>query len=256
AQCPGMLSSILLLDAGGAHVRHGAAPGLPESFMQRIDGEPIGPRAGSCGTAAFRREPVVVEDIETDPLWEQYRALALEYGLRACWSTPIFDAEKQVLGTFALYFRTPGRPDERHLRLIEATTHTAAIAIVKHRETEALRASEERLRLAVTGGNVGIWEWDVVSNRLVWSDQLKAIFGLPTQAQNLTLGMFIDAIHPEDRRRIDTALHSSLARRADYEAEYRILLPDGSLRWIVAKGRGEYDGIGRPLRMTGVALDI
>src|SRR4029453_5009563 len=200
AQCPGMLCSILLLDPDGVHVRHGAAPSLPESFARAIDGQSIGPQAGSCGTAAFRREPVVVEDIATDSLWDDYRDFALKHGLRACWSMPIFDEQRRLLGTFALYFRPPGRPTGRHWQLIEMATHTAAIAIVKNRETDALRASEERLRLAITGGSVGIWEWDIAANRLVWSDQLKAMFGWPAEAEDLTPKMLM--IYPEDRLRI------------------------------------------------------
>ena len=144
AQCPGMLGSILLLDSDGVHVRHGAAPSLPSSFTEAIDGQRIGPSAGSCGTAAFRREPVIVEDIATDALWEDYRDFALKHDLRACWSIPIFDEQHQVLGTFALYFRTPGRPTARHWQLIETTTQAAAFAIVKQRETEA--RSRERKR--------------------------------------------------------------------------------------------------------------
>ena len=256
AQCPGMLGSILLLDADGVHVRHGAAPSLPSSFTEAIDGQPIGPSAGSCGTAAFRREPVIVEDIATDALWDDYRDFALKHDLRACWSIPIFDEQHHVLGTFALYFRTPGRPTGRHWQLIETTTQAAAFAILKQRETEALRASEERLRLAVTGGNLGIWEWDVGTNRLVWSDQLKAMFGWPTEADDLTLKMFMDAIHPEDRFRVDAALQRSLAERSNYEVEYRILQPNGSLCWVAAKGCGEYDANGAAMRMMGVALDI
>ncbi|MGE0453270.1 MAG: PAS domain S-box protein [Vicinamibacteria bacterium] len=146
AQSAEMLSSILLLDEDGVHVRHGAAPRLPPAFTQAIDGSPIGERAGSCGTAAFRREAVIVEDIGTDPLWNDYRALAAAHGLRACWSTPIFDSQRNVLGTFALYFRQPARPTERHLRLIDVTTHTAAIAITRSREEASLRASEARYR--------------------------------------------------------------------------------------------------------------
>ncbi len=114
ALSPDMLGSVLLLDPDGLHLRHGAAPSLPEAYNRAIDGEPIGPTAGSCGSAAFRGEPVIVEDIATDPLWEHYRDFALQYGLRACWSTPIFEErerqQKPVLGTFALYFRSPGFP--------------------------------------------------------------------------------------------------------------------------------------------------
>jgi PAS domain S-box-containing protein len=130
-QTPGMLGSVLLLDADGRHLRHGAAPSLPPEFVSRVDGEPIGPRAGSCGTAAFRRESVVVDDIEKDPLWEGYRDLALAHGLRACWSTPIFDAGGRVLGTFAMYFKAPGRPAASHMNLISMVTSVAAIAITK-----------------------------------------------------------------------------------------------------------------------------
>jgi GAF domain-containing protein len=138
-QCPGMLASILLLDPDGSHVRHGAAPDLPEDYVRAIDGLPIGPQAGSCGTAAFTRKPVVVGDIATDPLWNDYRAIALKNDLRACWSTPIFDAERRVLGTFAMYFRAPGLPNQSHLRLIDISTHIAAIAITKQRAEEEIR---------------------------------------------------------------------------------------------------------------------
>ena len=148
AQCPGMLGSILLLDSDGVHVRHGAAPSLPSSFTEAIDGQRIGPSAGSCGTAAFRREPVIVEDIATDALWDGYRDFALKHDLRACWSIPIFDEQHQVLGTFALYFRTPGRPTARHWQLIETTTQAAAFAIVKQRETEA-RSWERKQTLEI-----------------------------------------------------------------------------------------------------------
>jgi PAS domain S-box-containing protein len=255
-QCPGTLCSILLLDPDGLHVRRGAAPSLPESFIRALEGQPIGPHAGSCGTAAFRREPVVVDDIATDPLWERYRAAALSHGLRACWSTPIFDADRHVLGTFALYFRAPGRPTERHLRLVDLSAHTAAISIVKHRETQALLTSEERLRLAVSGGHIGTWEWNVGTDRLVWSDELKTIFGWPIEGEDLTFGMFMDAVHSDDRTRVKAALRRSLVEYAGYDEEFRIARADGSPRWIAGKGRAQYDAEGLPVRMMGVALDI
>ena len=141
AESPDLLGAILLLDHDGVHVRHGAAPSLPPEYCRAIDGEPIGPRAGSCGTAIYRREAVVVEDIETDPLWTDYRPIARVHGLRACWSTPIFDPKRNVLGTFALYVRAPARPTGRHNHLIEMATHTASIAIVKaNGEQEQIRA--------------------------------------------------------------------------------------------------------------------
>jgi PAS domain S-box-containing protein len=257
AQSPEMLCSILLLDGSGLRLRHGAAPSLPESFTRALDGGRIGPQAGSCGTAAFRGEPVIVEDLANDPLWQDYRDLALEHGLRSCWSTAIFDEQRHVLGTFALYFREPGHPTAWHRKLIKLATSTAAIAILRDRRIETLRTSEERLRLAATGGNVGIWEWDIGTDCLVCSDELRAMFGWPTEVKtDPTLRALLDAIHPEDRLQVERELECSLAGRTDYEVEFRILRPDGSTRWIVFKARGEYSADSRPQRMLGVGLDI
>ena len=149
AQSPEMLCSILLLDSDGVHVRHAAAPSLPPEYIKGVDGSEIGACAGSCGTAAYRRKPVYVADIATDPLWDQYRHLAIPYGLRACWSTPIFDAGRNVLGTFAIFYRSVGLPDKRQLSLIETATHIAAICINKHRADAALQQSEARFRALV-----------------------------------------------------------------------------------------------------------
>ena len=132
----GVLCSILLLDADGVHVRHGAAPSLPDDYNRAIDGQAIGPNAGSCGTAAYRNQQVIVTDIATDPLWTDYRALALQHGLRACWSTPIRSVDGRVLGTFALYYREQRTPIPADLELIERLTHLTSIAIERKRAEE------------------------------------------------------------------------------------------------------------------------
>jgi diguanylate cyclase (GGDEF)-like protein/PAS domain S-box-containing protein len=141
-----VIASILLLDRHGMHLQHGAAPSLPDAYCAAIDGSAIGPQAGSCGTAAYRREPVCVADVTTDPLWADYRELAAGAGLRACWSTPIFATDETLLGTFALYYRTPREPGERDRELVEVATHVAGIAIERARSEEAAEESEERYR--------------------------------------------------------------------------------------------------------------
>ncbi|PJF23932.1 MAG: hypothetical protein CUN53_20395, partial [Phototrophicales bacterium] len=105
-----ILCTILLLDPDGIHVRHGAAPSMEPSYIRAIDGLTIGPSAGSCGTAAYRKEAVFVEDIASDPLWANYRDVALAHGLRACWSIPFTNRQGEVLGTFAMYYREPRAP--------------------------------------------------------------------------------------------------------------------------------------------------
>jgi PAS domain S-box-containing protein len=140
------IASILLLDDDGVHVHHGASPHLPDSYNRAIEGAPIGPVAGSCGTAAYRKEPVIVTDIETDPLWENYRHLILPHGLRACWSTPIINKQGKVLGTFAMYYREPRSPKPEDFKLIEFVTHLTLIVLERKRAEEKLRRSREQLR--------------------------------------------------------------------------------------------------------------
>jgi PAS domain S-box-containing protein len=142
----GSMSSILLFDANANCLRHGAAPSLPIKYTEAIDGAVIGPSAGSCGTAAYRAEAVIVSDIATDPLWTDYRDLALAHGLRACWSTPILSPEGSVLGAFATYYREPRSPTPQESNLIEQITHLASIAIARERAEAALRTSEQQWR--------------------------------------------------------------------------------------------------------------
>ena len=144
AQFAGLLCSVLLLDEDGQHARHGAAPSLPKSYAQAIDGLCIGPKAGSCGTAMYRREPVIVTDILQDPLREPYRGLVEPYGFRACWSTPILAHSGKVLGSFAMYYREPRSPSPAEARALEMATHLAGIAI----ERKLAREERERLRQA------------------------------------------------------------------------------------------------------------
>jgi len=135
----GVLGSILLLDADGKHLRHGAAPSLPQAYSAALDGAEIGPCAGSCGTAAYLGAAVFVSDIASDPLWADYKEIALPHGLRACWSTPILTRGRKVLGTFAMYHREPREPTVRDLALVDLITQTAALVIDRERAQEALR---------------------------------------------------------------------------------------------------------------------
>jgi PAS domain S-box-containing protein len=143
AQFAGLLCSVLVLDEDGQHARHGAAPSLPKAYTKAIDGLCIGPDAGSCGTAMYRRETVVVTDLQ-DPLWEPYRGLAEPYGFRACWSTPILEPSGKALGSFAMYDREPRSPSPAETRALEMATHLAGIAI----ERKLAREERERLRQA------------------------------------------------------------------------------------------------------------
>ncbi|WP_260958691.1 EAL domain-containing protein [Pseudomonas citri] len=180
SQLEGMMVSILLLDEEGKHLLHGAAPSLPKTYSELIDGIEIGPNVGSCGTSAYRREPVIVTDIEQDPLWEAYRSIAATYGLRACWSTPIMSHERKVLGTFALYAKTVRGPRPAERQLIDLATPLAGIAIER-------QLTEKRIRYmgdhdALTG----------LPNRTLLDDRLKQAILYAQRYERLVTVVFLD----------------------------------------------------------------
>lgn len=155
AQSPGMLCSVLLLSEDGDHIRHGAAPSLPDDYVKAIDGLPIGPKQGSCGTAMYRGEPVVVSDISVDPLWEDFRAFALAADLRACWSTPILSGRGKVLGSFAMYYHNPRTPTGDEASLTEVATRIAGLAIEQSAAREILARTQAQLAQATHAANTG-----------------------------------------------------------------------------------------------------
>ena len=140
AEHPEILGSILLLDDSGRHLLHGAAPQLPDFYVQAINGIEVGPDVGSCGTAAFLNERVIVSDIETDPRWANFKALASQAGLASCWSEPIRSSEGRVLGTFAMYHRRVATPTDDDIASIAAAAHLASIAIERKLLEDDLRA--------------------------------------------------------------------------------------------------------------------
>src|SRR5437867_406675 len=211
-----VLVSILLVSPDGKSLRHGAAPSLPKSYTEAIDGALIGPRSGSCGTAAYRRERVIVSDIATDPLWDQYRHLAIEHGLRACWSTPIFSTTRDVMGTFALYSREPDHPTPEQVNLIEQITHIAAVAIERKRAEEALRRSESRFEGILAIAEDAIISVDSDQRIVLFNQGAEKVFGY---AQAEVIGQPLDLLVPQrvaqaHRRHIEAFAKSPEVSRA------------------------------------------
>jgi PAS domain S-box-containing protein len=249
--------SILLLDPDGLHLRHGAAPSLPEAYVHAIDGVAIGPAVGSCGTAAFMRRQVIVSDIARDPLWTGYRDLALGHGLRACWSTPVIDSGGTVLGTFAVYYGNPQQPTEADLLLIERAAHIACIVIERKQTADALHVSEERLNLAARGSNTGIWDWDLRTNEVYFSPIWKSQLGYEEHELRGEFSEWEARVHPEDRARALATVRAYLdGAIPQYELEHRLRHKDGSYRWILAQGGTLFDAQGIPYRMAGSHIDI
>src|SRR3712207_5150919 len=227
---PGMRGSVLLLDDDGVTLRHGAAPNLPDAYCRLIDGERIGPAAGSCGTAAYRGERVIVRDIATDPLWASYRQVAEPFGLAACWSTPIVDTDGRVLGTFAMYYGEPREPTAADIELTETATRLAAKIIAGARAVDALRSSQERLHAALDASSTSTWRWDMQTNAVESDEGLFRLFGVDPATASGSFELFVSLIHPEDRQRVIDAALRCAAEGVDLDEEFRIIRPDGSDR--------------------------
>ncbi len=253
----GMLCSVLLLEADGTTLRNTAAPSLSQEYSQAIDGLKIGPCAGSCGTAVYRKQPVVVSDIGIDPLWADYRDLALSHGLQACWSTPIPAQDGSILGTFAIYYREPRTPDAEHLRLIAHATHLAALAIERDRDRTELRAAEDRYRTLVERlpaityvaelGADGPWHYV--------SPQIESILGFSAEEWLSDSWNWLNHIHSEDRDIALAAEKRFQETREMFQAEYRMFARDGRVLWFRDEGVMLQAGDGE-LLMQGVMYDI
>ena len=255
---PGLLCSVLLLDADGKTLRLGAAPTLPKEYSQAINGAQIGPRAGSCGTAAFRRQQVIVSDIATDPLWEDYRHLPLAHGLRACWSMPIASQDGSILGTFAIYYREARTPDDEHLQLIAHASHVAAIAMEWGRDKAELSAAEDRYRTLVERlpavtyiaelGATGPWHYV--------SPQIESMLGFPPAEWLSNPANWINRIHADDRENVLAVEAHFLKNRDLFQAEYRLIARDGRVLWFRDEAVMLPTAEGQPCLMQGVMYDI
>lgn len=189
---PGMIASVLVLDQQAGCFRHGASRNLPADFCEAIDGVMPGPSVGSCGTAVFTGQRVIVEDIHTNPLWEDYRDAAIEAGLRACWSEPILASCGRVIGTFAMYYREPRTPDEEDLEFVKNAAKVASLAIERVRADNVLRqmaaivdSTEDAIFLK---NNQGIIEkWNLGAER---------VYGYTSDE---AVGQSVTMLIPEDR---------------------------------------------------------
>src|SRR6266496_3098434 len=256
-QSSGVLASILLMDPNGKQLRHGAAPNLPEAYTEAIDGAFIGPSVGSCGTAAYRAEQVIVSDIATDPLWADFRDLALAHSLRACWSTPIFSSEGKVIGTFAMYYRKPRSPSPREQDTIKHITHLAGVAIQRKLAESARRESEAYLAEAQRLSHTGSWAWAPATGEIrYWSDETYRVLGFDPDAGPPRFETFFQRLYAKDQVRVRELFENAVREKADFETDYRIVHPSGAVKDIHAVGHPVGDEAGNLVEFVGTVIDI
>ncbi len=251
---PNCFCSVLLLDEDGLHLREGSGGGLPRGYMEKVDGLPIGPDVGSCGSAAFRNQTIIVQDIATDFRWAAAKGLPLAFGLHACWSVPIRDSKGGVLGTFAMYHQKPASPHPRDLAVVEAGAHLAGNAIERLTAERKLKENAQRLRVAEEAAGFGVWEMDVATDMLTLSEGAATLSGL-SGALRVPAEEMRKLIHADDRGDAAEATRASVENATSQLVEFRVMLPDGSHRWCRSKARVEITA-GKVTRIIGAIIDI
>ena len=375
-----MLCSVMLVSKDQTALEFGAGPSLPEEYTCLLTNIPIGPAAGSCGTAAYHGIPIIAEDITIHPLWESCAHVVLQHGLRACWSLPIKGSIGRMLGTFAVYYREPRAPQQADLRLLERVSSIAALAIDHASMLEAIKESEarfqafmnhspavsfikdingryiygnpqfetlsglsredlnaktvfdflpteiatrisqqdkavlarrcsleaeealpgpdgttrhwlvskfplgmaqrellggvalditdrksleretrdqaERLRLAMDIARLATWEWNMLTNQVIWSENCEEVKGLPRGSFDGTFEAYQRLVHPDDLPRLLEDIQCALSGQKPYHTEHRIMPPSGEMQWIEGNAVVYRDELGRPVRMVGTARNI
>jgi len=252
----GVYASILLMDEDRKRLRLGASPSIPRGWSDAIDGSIIGPAAGSCGTSAFLGEKVYVSDIANDPLWVDYRELALSYDLRACWSSPIFSSDRSVLGAFAIYSKNVRDITPTEERMMDQFTHLASIVVERNRAEDALRKSEAFLADGQKISHTGSWAWNLATDKVVWSDEHCRIFGYRVDEVGGTFADVLARMPSDESEHLQAIVGEAIAREDDYHIEYQATLPDGSVKQLQSLGRAIFDRDGKAVEYIGTTMDV
>ena len=255
---PGMYCCVLTLDDDGLSVRLLSAPGLPAIYAHAIDGTPIGPYAGSCGTAMYRKETVMANDIATDPLWEEHRDLALQFGLRACWAIPVLDNRDEVLAAFGVFYDTAKSPTDVEMDIFERIANLVAIIIESKKAEEELNISNERYTLVTKATNDAIWDRDLHTGLYFWGEGFYQLFGYKPGAKVRTGKFWEGHIHPRDRDRVLKGIQKFVQRKEKdlWLDEYRFKKADGSYALISDRGFLVFNKEGKVIRMVGSMQDV
>src|SRR5213592_459319 len=250
----GSLCSILLLDANGDRLWHGAAPSVPASYTSAFDGRAVGPETGPCGRATYFSEPVIVCDIAVDPLGDDYRDVALAHGLQACWSTPIFSSEGKVLGSFAVLSREPRSPTPQHEKIIAQVTHLAAVAIERKRTEQELRRSEAYSAEAQGLSLTGSFGWNVSTGEIIWSKETYCIFGYERKVKP-NLNLVLDRVPTEDRALLQKIIDHATHDGTDLDFGHRLLMADGVVKHVHVVARATKAESGAT-EFVGAVMDV
>ncbi|MCK9401982.1 MAG: PAS domain S-box protein [Chitinophagaceae bacterium] len=253
----GMICSVLKLR--GNRLYNWSSPDLSLDYCNAIDGSEIGDNNGSCGTAAFLKEKIVVSDIEHDPRWASYIDLARREGIQACWSFPIMDSHNRVMGTFAIYYKKVKSPSAEEERTLERAKNLLMVILENKIAVESVKASNRNYDMVALATNDAIWDWDVETDAITRTGKgLKILFGYDPEEAAAEKNFWDKKIHPDDLPRvIDKQLKTLNNPEALYwEDEYRFLKKSGKYAHVFDKGYIIRDESGNAIRLIGATRDI
>ncbi|HKH62289.1 MAG TPA: PAS domain S-box protein [Flavitalea sp.] len=255
---PDMICSIFVLRNDKQSIEHLSAPSLPFEFSQAINGAKIGPEAGSCGAAIFRKQRVITTEINTDPLWKDYRALAVQYNLQSCWSFPILDAQNEVFATIAAFHKYPKEPTDKEVNIMEVACNLLRIIFENKKSEASLRLSNERYLLATKATHDAIYDWDIVEDTVYRGESFYSLFGYSRTQGGGLIDFLQLKLHPEDRERVVKSLKRFVQNKsADiWECEYRFLNASGNYVVVYDRGFLIFRHDGDITRLVGSMMDI
>jgi PAS domain S-box-containing protein len=236
-----------------------SAPSLSEKFCKKIDGLEIGDMVGCCGTAAFRKQKVVVENIETSPYWAPFLELARDEGLKACWSLPILDSRNNVIGTFASYYHSPKLPSPEEEQTLERVKNLLAVILENRLSIEEVEKTNQRYDLISRATNDAIWDWNVETGEVVKSGQgMKNVFGYEYDEVQAESDFWQSRVHPDDLKRFLDEQQKAMQDPAVsyWEHEYRFRKKDGSYAHVMDNAYIIRNPEGKAIRFMGAARDI
>ncbi len=217
---PEMIGSILLMDEINPVLVHGAAPSLPDFYIKAIDGMSIGKGIGSCGTAAFVKEKVIVEEISIHPFWAKAKNLAAQAGLKACWSHPIFSSKEKVLGTFAMYYKKPQKPSEHELEFIQETANLAGIAIEKIQRNEEIRLLQNRLSNVINSMPSVLIGINAENKITLWNTEAENFTGISQKsAKKQQLFDVLRVLRPYSERVVKSLVSSQILKISSHQED-------------------------------------
>ncbi len=238
-------------------LRNMAGGSMPKDYLKLIDGLLIGSSAGSCGTAMYTGQNIIVSNIDTDPLWQNYRSFIQPFGFKACWSVPIKKTDGKIIGSLAAYFKMIRSPLPYHINLLERAASLVGILIENRAAAEDITKSNERYNIVAKATSDVVWDWELTSDKIIWNKGLKEILGY-TELNDTTYGnWWSQKVHPDDRKRVIENINLHIKNKIiKWQDEYRFMSAEGTYRYVADSGFLILDTNHIAVRMIGAMQDV